>query len=89
MMTKTEHLKIALLKGEYVSGLDALKEYGLYRLSATIHRLKQKEIPEIRKIIVKVDKQEFARYYIPIKQRPQVIKRIQDSNHENFMKNEG
>ena len=62
-VSKKERIKIRLLNGLAISGLDALKEFGLYRLSSVINRLRNEGLPIKTKMVTR-NGVTFAKYYI-------------------------
>ncbi len=62
-VSKKERIKIRLLNGFAISGLDALKEFGLYRLSSVINRLRNEGLPIKTKMVTR-NGVTFAKYYI-------------------------
>lgn len=71
MTSKHEMIKNHLLRGESITGLQAIDLYGVYRLSSVIGRLRNKaNIPIETTMIYSGDgKTVFARYWIPINKR--------------------
>jgi biotin operon repressor len=65
MNTESKHnrIKRRLLAGFAISGQDALKEFGVYRLSSVIHRLR-KEGLNIKTTMVQRPGYSFAKYHI-------------------------
>ncbi len=60
-MSAIQKLKNHLEKGKSVTGLQALRWWGLYRLSDAIHKLRRKGL-NIKTTMVKRGNKEYARY---------------------------
>ena len=70
MKSKHEEIKKHLLRGESLTGLQAIELYGVYRLSSVINRLRNENIPIETTIVYCGNNQtQFARYWIPINKR--------------------
>lgn len=61
-MTKLEKVKEHLLSGKSLTGLDALKLFGSYRLAAIIHNLRKKENMNIHTEFITKGEDTFAKY---------------------------
>jgi len=69
-MSKAKEIENHLLNGESITGLQAIKLYGVYRLSSVINRLRNRNIPIEKTMITASDGTTlFAKYYIPIHAR--------------------
>jgi len=67
--SKHNEIKEHLLRGESLTGLQAIDLYGVYRLSSVINRLRNRGI-EIETIMIdKNDGTSFGKYLIPINKR--------------------
>ena len=68
MTTETKHnqIKAHLLKGLSITGIEAIKLFGVYRLSSVINRLRNKEQIPINTTMInsKDGKTVFAKYWI-------------------------
>jgi hypothetical protein len=66
MKSKTEQIKQHLLAGQTITGHQALLNFGVYRLSSVINRLRNRGI-EIETVMIEDEKNRdvFARYFIP------------------------
>lgn len=62
-MSKHSQIREHLLSGHHITGLIALNQYGVYRLSSVINRLRNEGIPIITKI-VHVGNYSYAKYFI-------------------------
>lgn len=73
MTTKSKHNEIRnhLLRGETITGLQAIELYGVYRLSSVINRLRNRDGLEVETtmVIATDGKTIFAKYWIPINKR--------------------
>lgn len=73
MTTQSKHneIKNHLLRGESITGLQAIELYGVYRLSSVINRLRNRDGLEVKTtMITSTDgKTIFAKYWIPINNR--------------------
>ena len=69
--SKHNEIKKHLLKGETITGLQAIDLYGVYRLSSVINRLRNRDQLEIETTMVTATdgKTIFAKYWIPINKR--------------------
>ena len=69
-MSKHQEIRRHLKAGEPITGLTALKLYGVYRLSSIINRLRTEGLA-IKTVMVKADNGQdvFAKYFIPINER--------------------
>lgn len=59
--SKCQRVKDHLLDGYKITGLDAMRDFGLYRLSATIHELR-KDGFDIRTNMIEKNGVRFAEY---------------------------
>lgn len=73
MINESKHneIKQHLMRGESITGLQAIDLYGVYRLSSVINRLRSKDqLPIQTTMVTSSDgKTIFAKYYIPISER--------------------
>lgn len=73
MTTKSKHNEIRnhLLRGETITGLQAIELYGVYRLSSVINRIRNRDGLEVETTMVTATdgKTIFAKYWIPINKR--------------------
>lgn len=73
MTTKSKHNEIRnhLLRGETITGLQAIELYGVYRLSSVINRLRNRDGLEVETTMITATdgKTIFAKYWIPINKR--------------------
>lgn len=73
MTTTSKHNEIRnhLLRGESITGLQAIELYGVYRLSSVINRIRNRDGLEVETtMITSTDgKTIFAKYWIPINKR--------------------
>lgn len=60
-MSQKELIREALIMGRFITPLDALQEFGCFRLGSRIHELRQEGM-DIRKMIDK--KKHYAKYYL-------------------------
>jgi hypothetical protein len=68
--SKQNEIKNHLLRGETLTGLQAIDLYGVYRLSSVINRLRKDSLPIETTMVNSSDgKTIFARYWIPINKR--------------------
>jgi hypothetical protein len=69
--SKHKEIKNHLLKGETITGLQAIDLFGVYRLSSVINRLRNRDGLEVETTMVtETDgKTIFAKYWIPINKR--------------------
>jgi hypothetical protein len=68
--SKQNEIKNHLLRGETLTGLQAIDLYGVYRLSSVINRLRNNSLPIETTMVNSSDgKTIFARYWIPINKR--------------------
>mgnify|MGYP003629783455 CR=1 FL=1 len=70
-MSKQEQIEKHLLKGQTITGLQAIELFGVYRLSSVINRLRHdKKLPIETSMILSGDGVTlFAKYWIPINKR--------------------
>lgn len=73
MTTQSKHNEIRnhLLRGETITGLQAIELYGVYRLSSVINRIRNRDGLEVETTMVTASdgKTIFAKYWIPINKR--------------------
>jgi hypothetical protein len=73
MTTQLKHneIKNHLLRGETITGLQAIELYGVYRLSSVINRIRNRDGLEVETTMVTASdgKTIFAKYWIPINKR--------------------
>jgi len=73
MTTQSKHneIKNHLLRGETITGLQAIELYGVYRLSSVINRIRNRDGLEVETTMVTASdgKTIFAKYWIPINKR--------------------
>lgn len=73
MTTQSKHNEIRnhLLRGETITGLQAIELYGVYRLSSVINRIRNRDGLEVETTMVTATdgKTIFAKYWIPINKR--------------------
>jgi hypothetical protein len=73
MTTQSKHneIKNHLLRGETITGLQAIELYGVYRLSSVINRIRNRDGLEVDTTMVTASdgKTIFAKYWIPINKR--------------------
>ncbi len=62
-MSQTEMIRLALLAGTELTGLDALNRFGCFRLAARIDELREEGLP-IETVIERQGGKRFARYRI-------------------------
>jgi hypothetical protein len=68
--SKQNEIKNHLLRGETLTGLQAIDLYGVYRLSSVINRLRKDNIPiETTMVNSSDNKTIYAKYWIPINKR--------------------
>ena len=68
--SKHNEIKQHLLNGGQISGLEALKIFGVYRLSSIINRLRNEGLDVKTTMILSDDGvTQFAKYFIPISKR--------------------
>ena len=68
--SKHRQVKDHLLKGGQISGLEAIKLFGVYRLSSIINRLRNEGLDIKTTMIYNSDGvTQFAKYFIPISKR--------------------
>ncbi len=73
MTTQSKHNEIRnhLLRGETITGLQAIELYGVYRLSSVINRIRNRDGLDVETTMVTATdgKTIFAKYWIPINKR--------------------
>lgn len=73
MITESKHneIKSHLMRGESITGLQAIDLYGVYRLSSVINRLRNRDGLNVETTMVTAEdgKTIFAKYWIPINKR--------------------
>lgn len=62
--SKHQEIKIHLLNGKSLTGLEAIQLFNVYRLSSVINRLRNEGIPIETKMIQREDGTTYAKYYI-------------------------
>lgn len=67
-MSKAREIEKHLLAGNSITGLQALNEFGVYRLSSVINRLRKKGHKIVTDMIFYGDS-EYADYFIPKESR--------------------
>ena len=69
--SKHNEIRKHLLRGESITGIQAIELYGVYRLSSIINRLRNKEDLPIETIMLTSSDGQtlFAKYFIPISSR--------------------
>lgn len=69
--SKHNEIKNHLLRGETITGLQAIELYGVYRLSSVINRIRNRDGLEVETTMVTASdgKTIFAKYWIPINKR--------------------
>lgn len=70
-MNKYDSVKDHIRKGGTITGLEAIRIYGLYRLSSLICKLRNKGWP-IKTVIVENGAERYAKYYVPINERKNI-----------------
>lgn len=63
-MTQNDAILRALKRGKVITAGFALREYGVFRLAARIHELRQRGV-DIHRTIVEKNNRRFAAYWIP------------------------
>ena len=70
MKSKHDEIRQHLKSGQTITGIQALNEFGVYRLSSIINRLRKEQLEIETSMIQGSDgKSVFAKYWIPINKR--------------------
>ena len=70
MKSKHDEIRQHLKAGQTITGIQALNEFGVYRLSSIINRLRKEQLEIETSMIQGLDgKSVFAKYWIPINKR--------------------
>lgn len=70
MKSKHDEIRQHLKAGQTITGIQALNEFGVYRLSSIINRLRKEQLEIETSMIQGSDgKSVFAKYWIPINKR--------------------
>lgn len=70
MKSKHDEIRQHLKAGQTITGIQALNQFGVYRLSSIINRLRKEQLEIETSMIQGSDgKSVFAKYWIPINKR--------------------